>query len=409
MTFDTDFVRSRFPGLAGEWTLMDNAGGSQILAAAADRIHAFLLGTNVQLGATYAPSEEAGERVRQGRAAAATLLGAAAPDDVVIGASTTTLLQSLAASLAPSFAAGDEVVVTNVDHEANIGPWVRLQEHGVVVKWWRIRPDTHELELDDLDRLLSARTRLVAFPHASNILGSLMPVDEVIDHVHARGAMVCIDGVAHAPHRATRFAGLDADFYAVSFYKVYGPHLAALCVRPDRRDLLANRNHDFLADTFPGRLEPGNVNYELTASLPAVLDYVTELGVRAGGADVDAPEAVKIDRAFAAIAAHEEALQAPLLDFLVSHDKVRVIGRAGTDRSVRVPTVSFVVDGIDSARIPGRMELHGIGIRYGHFYAKRLIDSLDLAAQNGVVRISLVHYNTVAEVEHLVACLRGAF
>jgi selenocysteine lyase/cysteine desulfurase len=167
-------------------------------------------------------------------------------------------------------------------------------------------------------------------------------------------------------------------------------------------------NHDFLAEGFPGRMEPGNVNYELTASLTTVLDYLTDLGVHAG-AEAGAHAAVKIERAFSAIADHEESLQAPLLDFLASRENVRVIGRVGTDRSVRVPTVSFVVDGVDSARIPPRMEVHRIGIRYGHFYAKRLIDALGLDRCGGVVRVSLVHYNTIEEVEELVACLGGAF
>jgi cysteine desulfurase family protein (TIGR01976 family) len=401
MTLDLEFVRSRFPGLGGDWILMDNAGGSQILGSAADRIRDYLLQANVQLGATYAVSRDAVARVTRGRAAAATLMNAGAPENVVIGASTTDLLRRLAEALADELGPEDEIVVTNCDHEANIGPWVRLAARGPRLKVWAVRPETHELELDDLERLMTERTRLVCFTHVSNIFGTLNPIEEIIRRVHARGARVCIDGVAHAPHCRVDVTAWDADYYVLSFYKLYGPHLAALYVRPDRQERLANLNHFFLREEFPARLEPGNVNYELTAGLPAIVEYFEALGDRAGAAD-GANTGQRLAAAFEAIAGHEESLQRRLLDFLATRSRVRIIGRAGSGRADRVPTVSFVHEGMDSAEVPTRLDAHRIGIRYGHFYARRLIDDLGLAGQNGVIRVSLVHYNTLDEVDALV-------
>lgn len=404
MILDIDFVRSQFPGLAGEWILMDNAGGSQILGSAADRIRDYLLRTNVQLGATYAVSEQAGELVRAGRAAAATLFNAARAEDVALGASTTALLRALAESLRSELTPGDEVVVTNVDHEANIGPWVRLAERGVEVRVWSIRPDTFELRLEDLERVMTARTRLVCFTHVSNILGTLNPVEEIIRRVQDRGARVCIDGVAHAPHRAIDVRALNADFYVASFYKIYGPHLAALYVRPDHQERLENLNHYFLGGAFPACLEPGSVNYELTAGLPAIVDYLGALAERSGGGPAETSRK-RVELAFEAIAAHEAKLEARLLGYLDAKSNVRIIGRTSSDPSLRVPTVSFVVDGVDSSAVPLHLDTRRIAVRYGHFYARRLIDDLGLAARNGVVRVSLVHYNTLEEVEALIAGL----
>ncbi|MBN2491732.1 MAG: cysteine desulfurase-like protein [Planctomycetes bacterium] len=401
MRLDSEFVRRRFPALGGGWILMDNAGGTQVLGTVADRIRDYLLHTNVQLGATYAVSQEAEARVRAGRVAAAALMNAAGPENVVLGPSTTALLRRLAEAVAGTLGENDEIIVTNCDHEVNIGPWVRLAATGPRLKVWKVRAETHELELEDLDRLMTERTRLVCFTHVSNIFGTLNPLRDIVRHVHARGARVCVDGVACAPHRRVDVTGWDVDYYVLSFYKLYGPHQAALYVRPGLEEDLANLNHFFLAGAFPARLEPGSVNYELVAGLPAIVEYFEELAAHAGAGAGAAP-GEKLAAAFEAIAAHEATLQRRLLAFLATRPRVRVIGRTSADPAARVPTVSFVREGTDSATIPARLDAHRIGIRYGHFYAYRLIDDLGLAAQNGVVRVSLVHYNTLEEVDALI-------
>lgn len=245
---DLDFVRSQFPALAGEWTYLDNAGGSQVLAGVADRVRDYLLSTNVQLGASYAVSREAGERVARATRAVAASINAADEHEVVIGPSTTQLLANLALAMRPHLAAGDEVFVTNCDHEANIGPWVRLADQGVVVKTWKVDPATLELRTSDLEALMTDRTRLVCFTHASNILGTINPVAEITRKVHERGARVVVDAVSYAPHRALDVRAWDVDYYVFSSYKVYGPHLAVLYGKRELLEGLATINHFFVPD-----------------------------------------------------------------------------------------------------------------------------------------------------------------
>ena len=407
---DLAFARSRFPALAGEWTYLDNAGGAQTLGAVADAVRDYLLTVNVQHGASYEPSRRAVAAVASGQAAVAELFGAADPAEILLGPSTTVLMQNLARALVAGGAlrAGDEVIVTDVDHEANIGPWRRLAELGVGVREWRLDRPSLRLRAEDLAPLLSPRTRLVAFSHCSNVIGSFHDVPALAALAHQAGARVAVDGVAYAPHRRIDVAALGADFYACSLYKVYGPHLAALWGRRADFVALGKLNHDFLADDdVPYKLQPGGPCYELAAALPAIPDYLVELGRRAG-ADPAAGRGAALERAFAAIAAHEEALAARLLEFLAARPEVTLIGDPSPARARRAPTVSFVAAGRDSEEIVRRVDAARIGIRFGHFYARRLIDALGLAERQGVVRVSMVHYNSPQEVDRTILALERA-
>lgn len=400
MALDLDFVRAQFPGLAGDWVAFDNAGGSQILAGVVERISAYLLESNVQHGASYAKSEQAGARLGEAERRIATLINARRPEEVVLGPSTTMLLHLLAEAVAPRFAPGDEIVVTNCDHEANIGPWLRLRARGVEVRSWAVDPETLELELEALDRLMTPRTRLVCLTHASNVLGTINRVAEIAAFVHARGAKLCVDAVAYAPHRIVDVQAWDVDYYVFSFYKIYGPHHAVLYGHYDDLRALDSLNHFFIGrDAVPYKFQPGNVNYELAYGCIGIVDYLEELGTRAGAGG---GSRARLQSAFEAIATHEEELAARLLDYLRGKNRVRIIGHSQADRAIRVPTVSFVVNERDSAAIVRHVDRYGIGIRYGDFYARRLIEDLDLGAQNGVVRVSMVHYNTLSEVDRLI-------
>ncbi|WP_218082221.1 cysteine desulfurase-like protein [Anthocerotibacter panamensis] len=406
---DLEFVRQQFPALAGPWTFFDNAGGSQILGRVVERIREFLLTSNVQVGASYAVSALATQRLEAARQAMAAFIHAAHPEEVVLGSSTTQLLGNLALAMGPTLPPHSEIIVTNCDHEANIGAWVRLREHGVTVKFWEVDPETLELRLEDLDSLMTARTRLVCFTHASNVLGTINPVAAITRFVHERGAQVCVDGVAYAPHRAIDVQAWDVDYYVFSFYKVYGPHQALLYGKRDHLLHLANLNHFFIGEqTVPYKLQPGNINFELTYGLAGILEYFTELAsILDSGAPLTPHHGVV--RAYDAMARHEELLAHALLDYLSHKPKVRVLGYPQADGARRLPTISFVVEQRDSARVPGYIDQFQIGIRYGDFYARRLIEALGLVAQNGVIRVSMVHYNTLAEVyrllEHLDAVL----
>jgi cysteine desulfurase family protein (TIGR01976 family) len=399
MPLDVSAVRGKFPALQrDDHVYFDNAGGSQVLASVADRVRDYLLSTSVQLGADYPQSVLAGERVAAARASVARLINARRPEEVIMGPSTTALLRMLAGNLATRFQPGDEIIVSESEHEANVGPWQHLAERGLVIRTWPVSRETLTLEIDALRGLLTERTKLVCVTHASNILGTINPIAEIARIAHGAGAKLCVDAVAYAPHRMVDVSGWDVDYYVFSFYKVYGPHLAVLYGKYDDLLDLPGDNHFFIeADQIPYKFQPGNVNYELSYGCTAIEEYLLDLGRAAGG---KGPRE-RMAAAFESIAAQEQALAERLLAYLATVRDVRVIGAATADRYVRVPTISFVIAERDSAEIVKEVNRHKIGIRYGDFYARRLMDALGLSAQNGVIRVSMVHYNTLEEVDRL--------
>ncbi|MEM9800122.1 MAG: cysteine desulfurase-like protein, partial [Planctomycetota bacterium] len=395
---DLDFVRRQFPALDSDWALMDNAGGSAPCRGVIDAVCEHMERRPVQLGASYPLSRDASAAVDAGRASAAALFRCE-PDEIVLGPSSTALVNRLARVLRAGWSEGDEVIVTNVDHETNVGAWRRLEETGIVVREWQVRGDTCELHADDLDALLGERTRLVAFTHCSNIVGSIVDVKALAARARAAGALTCVDAVAYAPHRRVDVRDLGVDYYFASLYKIYGPHVAALYGRRDLLHAAKSPNHFFVSeDAVPTKLEPGGTVYELVASIPRVCDYLESLAEHHGGAR-------SLDDAYDRIAAHEEETVRPLLAFLDSHPRVSIVGRAAADRALRVPTVSFVVDGKRSSEITEQLDERRIAARFGHFYAYRLIRDLGFLERDGVVRVSLVHYTAPEEVGRLVEAL----
>ena len=401
---DLAFVRRHFPALRDDLAFFDNAGGSMACTPVVERVREHVERSMVQLGGTHPWSREATERVAAGHAAAAELMGGRVTD-LAITPSTTASMSRLAAAFAPSLEAGDEVVVTDLDHEANIGAFRRLGEGpearpGVTVREWRFDERTQTLTEEGLRAVLSARTRLVAFTHCSNVVGALHDVAALARVAKEVGARVIVDGVAYAPHRRVDVETLGVDAYAFSAYKVYGPHLGLLWVSEALRQELTTRNHFFLPrDTAAYLLEPGGAPHELAVAVSGIVAYLEALASHHGDESLGA--------LFERMARHEEALVAPLLAFLRERSDVRVLGPAGPGRSLRVPTVAFAVDGVDAASIPPRLDAHGAGVRSGHFYAHRAIERLGLMANGGVVRASLVHYNTPREVARLVDALHA--
>ncbi|MDR7468128.1 MAG: cysteine desulfurase-like protein [Armatimonadota bacterium] len=399
---DLNFVRAQFPALAGGWIYFDNAGGAQVLEGVTTRIREFMLDDRPESARGLPPPVLAAERVRTAEQGVADLINAADRTEVVMGPSTTQLLAHLAAAMADEIRPGDEIIVTEVDHESNIGPWLRLRDRGANIVWWRVDRDRLGLMLEDLERLLTPRTRLVCVTHTSNILGDIAPIPEIVRLAHDAGAQVCVDGVALAPHRLVDVRAWDVDYYVFSWYKFFGPHHAVLYGRRDHLLALSNLNHYFFSkEDLPDKLQPGHANKELSYGVLGILDYLRALGQRLG-VPAQAGLRAHTARAFDAIAAHEEALAERLLGYLRTRPGVTVIGRTAADRTTRIPIISFTVRGLDSGRIPPALFPHGLVTRAGHFYAKRLIEALDLEATGGVVRISMAHYNTLAEVEALI-------
>ena len=402
-TLDTHFARGQFPALSDDWALFDNAGGSVPLRGVIERVTEYMSHWQVQLGATYAHSARAQALVDAGRHAAARMVNAG-PDEVMIASSSTMNVRVLARALRPRFAAGDEIVVTNLDHEANVGAWRELGSDGVVIREWRFDPERMELTLEGLEPLLNTRTRLVCFTHCANIVGTIHDAAAFVKRIHAAGALACVDGVAFAPHRRVDVQAIGADFYFLSLYKVFGPHLGLMVGRREQLLVAKGQNHFFIPEAdIPYKLQPGSVVHELTASLAAIPDYLAALDAHHGG--TEAPDTTRFERAFGLIASHEAAIATPLLAFLASRRSVRLIGSADANPARRVPTIAFTVEGRDASEIPSRLDTMKLGIRYGHFYAYRAIEALGLLERNGVVRISMAHYNTIAEVERLIAAL----
>ncbi|WP_394789655.1 cysteine desulfurase-like protein [Rhodoferax sp.] len=395
-----DHIRAEFPALNNDCAYLDNAGGSQVLRRVADRVRDYLLTSSVQLGASYAQSQDAGAKVLAARRSVAELIHSPFDDEVVMGGATTSLMFQVTQAIQLGIQPGDEIIVTNTDHEANIGGWMRLQAAGAVVKIWEVNHDTLALDLDSLDRLLTPRTQWVAMTHASNILGIINPVAEVAKRVHAVGARLCVDAVAYAPHRLVDVQASGADMYVFSFYKVFGPHYAVLWVQRDLLQSLPSLNHYFIGqDVLPYKLQPGNVNYELSYGCIGINDYLVDVGSRLGSTG---SARQKMQLAFDAFEQHEDALAERLLGYLRSKKSVRIIGLDNATEGGRVPTVSFMVAGQMSESIVRHVDRFNIGIRFGDFYAKRLVESLGLQAQGGVVRVSIAHYNTFAEIERLI-------
>ncbi|KAF8897311.1 pyridoxal phosphate-dependent transferase [Infundibulicybe gibba] len=422
-TFDVMKARSNFPSLSTGYIFADNAGGSQATKGVVDRISDYLLNTNVQLGADYSISVLSTERALvEGPTEAAKLVNAISPDEIVFGGSSTMNLENLARGLEPGIQAGDEFIVTG-EHEANVGPWKKLAaRRGAVLKYWNAtqtspnNPFSVSLKIEDLLPLISSKTRIIAFTACSNILGSIVPVRDVIQAARAtakeRGAVkveISLDCVAFAPHRLIDVQYWDVDFCVFSFYKVYGPHTSALYVRSSAlmTSVTSIAHHFLKVEGKPYKIQPGGPGYELIYGTTAVIPYLLSL-----------TPSNTLAASFDAIAAHEQTLLGPLMSYLTTPAQVargvRIVGEEKVDLS-RVPTVSFVVVGDKPMKSKDIVHIFdqkgGVGIRYGHFYAYSLIDELSpkIDPDDGVVRISLVHYNTVQEVNRIIEILAEIF
>jgi len=301
-------------------------------------------------------------------------------------------------------APGSEIILAENGHEANLGPWVRLADRGLKVHWWKVDPQTGTSPLAGLESLLNERTAIVALPHVSNLLGEVGDLKAITERVHDAGARVVVDGVAYAPHRIMDVDAWDVDWYAYSTYKVYGPHMAVLYGRADAVAELTGPNHFFIPrDELPYKFELGGPSHEGCAGLLALGEYLQFLaGVQDDPAGMC--DRATIEAAFKIMAACERPVQERLIGYLSNKPGVRIIGPNVADER-RVSTISFVHERLNSRDIVEEVDRSGIAIRHGHMYAYRLCKALGLDPEDGVVRVSAVHYNTTAEIERLIDLL----
>ncbi len=397
-------IRAQFPALAGDTVFLENAGGSQVPKVVADRISDYMTSTYVQLGAGYPLSQQATRIVDEAHEFVRLLMNGG-DGAVVLGPSTSALLRMLSDCYAKTLRPGSAIVVAQTGHEANVGPWKNLARLGFELRWWEMDPMSYTCSLDRLDNLLDERVALVAFPHVSNLLGEIVDVAAITERAHAAGARVVVDGVAYAPHRALDVEKWKVDWYAYSTYKVYGPHMGALWGRSDALAELSGPNHFFVPnDEVPYKFELGGVNHEGCAALLGLRDYLAFLSNTDDPADLDRNS---IEGAFTLMTACEMPLQEKLVHYLMSRNDVRIIGPTSAGEE-RVGTISFIHESRSSADIAAVVDRSGIAIRHGHMYAYHLCEAAGLDPDDGVVRVSLVHYNTPEEIEHLIRVLDKA-
>ncbi|MFO7321130.1 MAG: cysteine desulfurase-like protein [Chloroflexota bacterium] len=417
MIFDVERARAHFPALHRRTSrgtvpvFFDNPAGTQVPQQVIDAITGYFLTMNANSGGRFATSERNDAMVQRVREKMADFLGASRPEEIVFGQNMTTLNFALSRALGCDLRPGDEIVVTRMDHDANIAPWLRLaDDRGLVVRWVDIRPGDATLDFDSLEAALTGRTRIVATVHASNAVGTINAVDRIAGMAHAANALHVVDAVQSAPHVPIDVQAIGCDFLLCSSYKFYGPHLGILWGRYDLLASLPAYKVRPAHDEPPHRWETGTLAFELIAGLGATLDYLASYGdddpAEAPAATGEDSRAGRYKRAMRRLQAFERELVAHLLDVLERMPKVRIAGI--TDRArlhERVPTVVFTVDGYTSAQVAERLAREDIYVWDGDYYAMEIMKRLGHAI-DGMVRVGLAHYNTHQEIDRLEAALR---
>lgn len=422
--YDVDAVRSCFPSLhVGDHVFMDNPGGTQVAKRVIDRTTDYFTRTNANTGGYFATSEASDDLLVQAHAAAADLLGASSGDEIVFGQNMTSLTFSISRSIGRELHPGDEIVVTRMDHDGNISPWLMMAEdRGLTVRWLDFNRDTFRYDLDDLDRLLTPRTRLVAVNYASNALGTVNDVRAVTERAHAVGAWVYVDAVQYVPHGVTDVQAIGCDFLACSPYKFYGPHQGLVWGRRELLEQLTPYKVRPASNELPTRFETGTLSHEGMAGTLGAIEHLAWVGetmgfaapaMESGLGPEDAavgartPDPMRrrhIEAAFHAIEQHENAVFGKLLDGLHAIPGVRVYG---PDHRNRVPTVAITKSGTTPEQLARHLGRHGIFSWDGHYYAIEVVRHLGLDRQGGMLRLGLAQYNTAAEVDRVLNALTG--
>lgn len=407
MTFPIEKQRSEFPALAitdhaRKRIYLDNPAGTQVPSGVADAVARCLLETNANLGGFFATTVAAQEVVDAARDAMADFLGASSQEEIVIGANMTTLTYHMSRTLGRHWRRGDEIIVTRMDHEGNVSPWLQLAEdRGLTVHFLPFDSESWQVEEDALSALLSDRTKLVALNYASNLTGSINRVQSLTARAKEVGAIVYVDAVQFAPHGLVDVQALGCDFLVCSAYKFFGPHMGILWGKKALIETLVPYKLRCSSNELPERFELGTPQIELMAGLSATVAYFVQLGERLGATGT---RREKIAAAFANSIAYESALMRRLIEGLSLVPGVTIHGITDSARlHERVPTVSFTMEGVAADEIARALARDGIFVWSGHNYAWEIVHQLGIPADQGVVRIGIAHYNTVEEVEETVA------
>jgi|CZKH01.1.fsa_nt_gi cysteine desulfurase family protein (TIGR01976 family) len=432
---DISYVRAQFPALTQTVNrhpaaFLDGPGGTQVPQRVIDAISGYLRRDNANTGGAYATSRRTDAMLADARAAMADFLHCGA-DEIVFGPNMTTLTYAMSRAIGRDLGPGDEILATRLDHDANVSPWLALEEKGVTIRWAEIHEENCTLDLADLASKINERTKLIAVGYASNAVGTINPVKEIVRLAHAAGALAYVDAVHYGPHGLIDVAALDCDFLVCSTYKFFGPHMGVLFGKREHLARLRPYKVRPLTDAIPNRWEWGTLNHECIAGISACVDYIADLGRRAltnvgtaapstsSGQALGCPssEARPADRrsaivvAFEAIHHYEHGLMNRLILGLQQTPNLKIFGITDPARfAERCPTLALRVINQTAGQTPlalaTKLGEQGFFTWDGNYYALNLTERLDVEKSGGFLRIGLVHYNTVEEVDRLLAALR---
>jgi cysteine desulfurase family protein (TIGR01976 family) len=415
MQYDIEWVRGHFPALArtrngSPVAFLDNPAGTQVPRMVVERMGDAMLNANANLGGVFDTSIEAGERAGAAHRAAEAFVNARHEGEVFFGQNMTTLTFAMSRSIGADFREGDEIILSRMDHDANISPWLMLAEdRGLTVRWLDFSPETFEFDLADLDALLTPRTRLVAVCYASNVTGTINDVAAIARRAHAAGALVYVDAVQYAPHGLIDVQAIDCDFLVCSAYKFFGPHYGLFWGRAELLQRLRAYKVRPSENTLPWRFTTGTTNREELAGVHAAIDYIAALGARFGRIGADASLRERLGAAFAVTKVYDDSLTRQLVDGLRSFNSVRILGisdPAAFDR--RVSTVSFKAEGVASEHIARVLAADGVQVWSGHNYGIEPNRRLGILDSGSGVRVGPVHYNSAEEVNRVMELLARA-
>ncbi|RAS59109.1 selenocysteine lyase/cysteine desulfurase [Vibrio diazotrophicus] len=405
-TLDINFVRQQFPAF-NEPSLKDkaffeNAGGSYMCQQVLGRFDNYFRQLKVQPFYSNPVSSKAGEWMDESYGSLAPWLNVE-NDEIYFGPSTSQNTYVLANAVMGWLQPGDEIIVTNQDHEANSGVWRRLSERGIVVREWQVNPASGMLEFDSLIPLFSSKTKLLTFPHCSNILGYINPVSDICGIARSHGVRTVVDGVSYAGHGLPDVIALGADIYLFSLYKVYGPHLGVMVIQKEMAGLLSNQGHYFNADIREKRLYPAGPDHAQVASAKGVGDYFENLYQFHFGDQEPVSSELKAEKVRALLNHAEVALISPLMDYFCSHPAIHIVGPDSTEN--HAATISVTVDNFTPSELAQQLGDEGILCGAGNFYSCRLLQAMNIDPVQGVLRFSIVHNTTLEEVNRLIATL----
>jgi cysteine desulfurase family protein (TIGR01976 family) len=407
MDLDIPLIRSQFPALQRQAIFLDNPAGTQVAYACLKRMTDYLVHTNANHEGAFETSRLSDAIVAEARSAMADFINARIAEEIVFGANMTSITLHISRSIARTWNPGDEIVLTRLDHDANVTPWsLAAQDRGCTVRWVDFHPEDGTLDLDSLHTALQSKPKLLAVGYASNALGTINPVKEITRLAHHAGALVYVDAVHYAPHGPIDVQDIDCDFLVCSAYKFFGPHAGILYGRYELLDKLAAYKVRPVPDEPPGKFETGTGNFECIAGILGALEYLQWVGETFGG-EPEAESAgnylgrvLNFKQAMRAIRLYETELSRTLLDVLEETPGVTIYGL--TDRTrldERAPTAAIRLKGWHPHRVAEELDKAGIYVWDGNYYALNVTERLGVEESGGMVRIGPVHYNTVEEVE----------